>query len=90
MIACSIRKLLTQVCVSFQREQTIVSHSFYTNKHRLIIFMFSVIMLYQYNNCIDKALFKTQTYYQYCSNNCMFKYQVHLYDNYSFIVTADW
>ena len=24
MIACSIRKLLTQVCVSFQREQTIV------------------------------------------------------------------
>ena len=23
MIACSIRKLLTQVCVSFQREQTI-------------------------------------------------------------------
>ena len=24
MIACSIRKVLTQVCVSFQREQTIV------------------------------------------------------------------
>ena len=24
MIACSMRKLLTQVCVSFQREQTIV------------------------------------------------------------------
>ena len=39
-----------QVCVSFQCEQTIVSHSFYMNKHRLILLISSVAMFHQYNS----------------------------------------
>ena len=33
--------------VSSQLEYTIVSHFFYMNKHRLLLFIFSVVTLYQ-------------------------------------------